>query len=65
MTGGLVSPALRIVVLISGRGTNLKAVIDAIASGAPARRTRGGCLQRTGLHPASLWRDKRDAMWQS
>ena len=34
MTGGLVSPALRIVVLISGRGTNLKAVIDAIASGA-------------------------------
>ena len=33
-TPGPANPRLRIVVLISGRGTNLKAIIDAIAGGA-------------------------------
>ena len=34
MTARLMNPGLRIVVLISGRGTNLRAIIDAVASGA-------------------------------
>ena len=33
MTSGSAGPGLRIVVLISGRGTNLAAIIDAIAAG--------------------------------
>ena len=48
VTARLMNPGLRIVVLISGRGTNLKAIIDAVASGVFARRARGRHLQRAG-----------------
>ena len=50
-------PRLRIVVLISGRGTNLQAIIDAIADGSLAVELRGVICNEPGAHGIKRARD--------
>ena len=56
MTARLMNPGLRIVVLISGRGTNLRAIVDAIAGGALPVELAGAVCNEPGAPGIELAR---------